>query len=185
MLNKPTPKKSDQRETRQPTYRAFHVVEGVNGKENRWNRIGAFWPHQNGDGGTLVLEYIPVNFDGRIVLRAPKPTEALNQCRGASASNPRLPAYTRRVESPTQRAWGSASRRRCSSARSSRLPGQPAEADRHREQKPQHAGDQPQQQGGVQGLPELGAVVAPPGKVHVRAPVSWRASSVRSGDRNG
>jgi len=38
-------------------------------------RIGAFFPHDDGQGGSLVLDALPIHFDGRIVLRTPKPAE--------------------------------------------------------------------------------------------------------------
>lgn len=57
-----------------PTYAAYHVTESRPGKK-RWTRIGAFFTHDDGQGGNLILEAIPIAFDGRIVLRAPKVTE--------------------------------------------------------------------------------------------------------------
>lgn len=57
-----------------PTYAAYHVTEPRPGKK-RWTRIGAFFAHDDGQGGNLILEAIPIAFDGRIVLRTPKETE--------------------------------------------------------------------------------------------------------------
>ena len=56
------------RETRAPAYIAWHVA----GTEEKafWTRIGAAWPHQDGEGLTLQLDLVPVN-GGRIVLRHP------------------------------------------------------------------------------------------------------------------
>jgi hypothetical protein len=54
-----------------PTYAAYHVTEPKEGKK-RWNRIGAFFAHEDGQGGTLLLDSLPIAFDGRIVLRTPK-----------------------------------------------------------------------------------------------------------------
>ena len=60
-------------ETRSPTYHAYHVTEATKrGQKGRWNRIGAFFQHADGQGGTLILDSLPIAFDGRIVLRAPK-----------------------------------------------------------------------------------------------------------------
>lgn len=57
-------------EARTPTFLAYHVVE--KGEKARWNPIGAYFDHRDGKGGTLVLNSLPIAFDGRIVLRAPK-----------------------------------------------------------------------------------------------------------------
>lgn len=57
-----------------PQYHAYHVTEKPTG--NRWARIGAYFLHEDGKGGTLVLESLPILFDGRIVLRLPKAAPA-------------------------------------------------------------------------------------------------------------
>jgi len=70
-----TTQQTAQAETRQPEYIAYHIVEsGVEGKKGRWHSIGAFFAHEDGLGGTLILDSLPLasKFDGRIVLRAPK-----------------------------------------------------------------------------------------------------------------
>lgn len=64
-------------ETNQPKYYAYHVTDAkAEGQKARWNRIGAYFPHSKGDGGTLVLDLLPTAFNGRVVLRAPKPKQA-------------------------------------------------------------------------------------------------------------
>jgi hypothetical protein len=60
-------------DVRTPTYLAFNVVEKAEGEKSRWNQIGAYFAHRDGKGGTLILDSIPIAFDGRIVLREPKP----------------------------------------------------------------------------------------------------------------
>ncbi len=56
-----------------PKYHAYYVVEATRrGQKDRWNRIGVMFAHVDGEGGTLILDSLPINFDGRIVLRAPK-----------------------------------------------------------------------------------------------------------------
>jgi hypothetical protein len=65
-------KKQTQRETTPPALIAWHVTE--RGEKKFWNRIGAAWEHEDGEGLTLQLELIPV-IGGRIVLRAPKQDE--------------------------------------------------------------------------------------------------------------
>ena len=56
-----------------PKYHAYSVIE-ANGKgqKARWHRIGAVFAHEDGEGETLVLDSLPIHFDGRIVMRAPK-----------------------------------------------------------------------------------------------------------------
>jgi hypothetical protein len=61
--------KQQQGESTPPALIAWHVTE--RGEKKFWNRIGAAWEHEDGEGLTLQLELIPVT-GGRIVLRAPK-----------------------------------------------------------------------------------------------------------------
>jgi len=69
---KNNPKKAPQRETTPPALIAWHVSE--RGEKKFWNRIGAAWEHEDGEGLTLQLDLIPVT-GGRVVLRAPKQEE--------------------------------------------------------------------------------------------------------------
>jgi hypothetical protein len=65
---------SNTRETTQPAYYAYSVSEPKRrGQKGRWTRIGAYFAHDDGHGGTLVLDALPLN--DRIVLRTPKPAE--------------------------------------------------------------------------------------------------------------
>ncbi len=59
-------------EPKAPALIAWHVRE-AKGK-SYWTRIGAAWPHQNGEGHTLQIDLFPL--DGRIVLLPPKADEA-------------------------------------------------------------------------------------------------------------
>lgn len=59
-------------EPAQPLYTAFHVVDGKDGSKGRWTKLGVFFAHEDGQGGNLILDALPIHFDGRIVLRAPK-----------------------------------------------------------------------------------------------------------------
>lgn len=61
-------------QTTRPTYAAYHVTEPRPGKK-RWTRIGAFFAHEDGQGGSLIIEALPIAFDGRFVLRTPKAEE--------------------------------------------------------------------------------------------------------------
>lgn len=69
---KSTAKKVQQRESAPPALIAWHVAE--RGEKKFWNRIGAAWNHEDGEGLTLQLDLIPVG-TGRIVLRQPKDDE--------------------------------------------------------------------------------------------------------------
>lgn len=65
------------REANLPAYNVFHVVEGSSKDQpNRWHRVGAVFAHSDHEGGTLILDSLPINFDGRLVLRAPKLDDA-------------------------------------------------------------------------------------------------------------
>ena len=55
-----------------PSLIAWHVTE--RGEKSFWNRIGAAWEHEDGDGLTLQLDLLPVA-GGRIVLRKPRESE--------------------------------------------------------------------------------------------------------------
>jgi hypothetical protein len=58
-----------------PTLIAYSVRERE-AKKAIWTRIGAAWPHGKGTGLTIQLEALPLNFDGRIVLREPAEDDA-------------------------------------------------------------------------------------------------------------
>lgn len=49
-----------------------YVVEG-DGETAFWTRIGAAWPHQNGDGYNIQLTCVPI--DGRLIIRKRKPKD--------------------------------------------------------------------------------------------------------------
>ncbi len=57
-----------------PTLYAYAVKDRGRGKKSIWTRIGAAWPHEQGNGFTIDLDAVPV--DGRIVLMEPKPDDA-------------------------------------------------------------------------------------------------------------
>jgi hypothetical protein len=52
-----------------PSHRVYAVTK--NGKQGFWQPIGAAWAHQDGEGFTLRLEYLPLN-DAEIVVRTLK-----------------------------------------------------------------------------------------------------------------
>lgn len=62
----------DQRK-RKPTHAIWHV-RGES-KDAYWTRLGAAWLHDDGEGLSLALEFVPTRDDGRLVIRANKPTD--------------------------------------------------------------------------------------------------------------
>jgi hypothetical protein len=58
--------------TNKPTHEVFQVMEISEGK-SYWNRIGAAWLHEDGEGLNVTLNAIPL--DGRIIIRTPKSDE--------------------------------------------------------------------------------------------------------------
>jgi hypothetical protein len=56
---------------KQPTHSIFQVIEREK-NTNIWTRVGAAWPHEKGEGFTLIFNAIPLT--GRIVLLK-KPSE--------------------------------------------------------------------------------------------------------------
>ncbi|BCH05665.1 hypothetical protein MesoLj131b_76640 (plasmid) [Mesorhizobium sp. 131-2-5] len=63
--------KTKKTEAKTPMYLAYTVRDAKEqGQKGFWTRIGAFFAHEDGEGGTLLLEALPL--DGRVVLRAPK-----------------------------------------------------------------------------------------------------------------
>ncbi|HEY1745722.1 MAG TPA: hypothetical protein VGG11_03005 [Xanthobacteraceae bacterium] len=56
-----------------PSHRVYAVTR--NGKQSYWHTIGAVWPHEDGEGFNLKLDYLPLN-GADIVIRKPKAEEA-------------------------------------------------------------------------------------------------------------
>ncbi|MEL6243921.1 MAG: hypothetical protein AAFR73_12050 [Pseudomonadota bacterium] len=59
-----------------PTHVAYTTKTVGNGDTEKtvWNRIGAVWAHQDGEGLTVRLDALPL--DGEIVIRKKKAEEA-------------------------------------------------------------------------------------------------------------
>jgi hypothetical protein len=53
---------------RKPSHGIYHVTG--EGEAAYWNKIGAAWSHQDGEGFGLSLDYLPLAAGGRLVLRA-------------------------------------------------------------------------------------------------------------------
>ena len=55
--------------TKKPSRNAYSVKDDPNGGKGRWIKIGAVFSHDDGKGETILLDAIPLNFDGRITIR--------------------------------------------------------------------------------------------------------------------
>jgi hypothetical protein len=53
-----------------PSHRVYAVTK--EGKKSYWRGIGAVWPHGDGEGFNMKLDYLPLNPDAEIVIRKPK-----------------------------------------------------------------------------------------------------------------
>lgn len=70
--------KSSKPKSKAPVFIAYHVAEKPDAMPDDkpyWARIGAAWDHEDGKGLSLEIDMLPIGFDGRIVLRTPKPPE--------------------------------------------------------------------------------------------------------------
>ena len=64
---------STSRSPNAPTHEIFAVSRGDDkDAKGRWTKIGAAWPHKDGDGFNMKLEYLPLN-GAALVLRKYKP----------------------------------------------------------------------------------------------------------------
>lgn len=61
-----TTKKQDATAPKSPTHVAYQVRDRE-GQKGIWTRIGAAWPHNDGNGFNIQLDCVPL--DGRITLR--------------------------------------------------------------------------------------------------------------------
>lgn len=55
-------------ESKKPTHIAYTVTG--EGENQFWNRIGAVWPHEDGEGFNVQLSSLPI--DGKLVVRIAK-----------------------------------------------------------------------------------------------------------------
>lgn len=53
-----------------PSHRVYAVTK--NGKRSYWQAIGAVWAHEDGEGFSVKLDFLPLNPDADIVIRKPK-----------------------------------------------------------------------------------------------------------------
>ncbi len=74
MARNQTNNRKQNREPNPPVMIAYHVSDAGRGRKF-WTRLGGVWEHRNGDGLTIFLNVLPVDFDGRIVLLPPREDE--------------------------------------------------------------------------------------------------------------
>jgi hypothetical protein len=56
-----------------PSHRVYAVTK--DGKQSYWRAIGAAWPHSDGEGFFVKLEFMPLTPGAQIVIRKPKAEE--------------------------------------------------------------------------------------------------------------
>lgn len=56
---------------KKPSHFVYHV--SGDSEKSRWNKIGAAWIHEDGNGMNVDLEYLPLAEGARIVIRKPSP----------------------------------------------------------------------------------------------------------------
>jgi hypothetical protein len=71
MLHNPNTQKSGN----QPSHLVYHVEERGDNNQDIWTRIGAMWPHKDGKGFNLQLQFLPVNSSGKLAIRLNEPKE--------------------------------------------------------------------------------------------------------------
>ena len=58
-----------------PSHRIYAVTKRNSGDKNDWTEIGAAWPHKDGKGFSLKLDFLPLN-GAELSLRVPMPKDA-------------------------------------------------------------------------------------------------------------
>lgn len=57
--------------TNNPVLIAYFVKDRTPDRDAQWTRIGVAFPHDRGAGLTVLVDALPLHFDGRIVLVEP------------------------------------------------------------------------------------------------------------------
>ena len=60
-----------------PTHRVYAVLKRKGHEKATWLEIGAAWPHRDGKGFAVKLDFIPRSPDAELVIRAIEPTPAV------------------------------------------------------------------------------------------------------------
>jgi hypothetical protein len=59
-----------------PTHRVYAVIKKEGREKGTWLEIGAAWPHRDGKGYGVTLNFIPRSPDAELVIRAIEPKPA-------------------------------------------------------------------------------------------------------------
>jgi hypothetical protein len=74
MARNQTNDRNQKRSPNPPKLIAYHVADSGRGRKF-WTRLGGVWEHKNGEGLTVFVNVLPIDFDGRIVLLPPRDDE--------------------------------------------------------------------------------------------------------------
>lgn len=58
---------------KQPSHLIYHVEEREGDTPNNWTQIGAMWPHKDGKGWNMQLQFLPVATTGKLTIRVNEP----------------------------------------------------------------------------------------------------------------
>ncbi len=67
-----------------PTHELFSVTRKEGAEKGRWQKIGACWEHDDGEGFNVKLEYLPLA-GGDLVIRKWKPKPEAAATEGGAA----------------------------------------------------------------------------------------------------
>ena len=70
---------SNQTSKNTPAYIVFGVQERDRGQKAIWTRLGVVFKHKEGEGLSLTVQALPINFDGRLVLMPPKDNDTTQE----------------------------------------------------------------------------------------------------------
>lgn len=59
-----------------PSHLVYHVEERDGDNPNNWTRIGAMWPHKDGQGWNMQLQFLPIGTTGKLTIRVNEPKDA-------------------------------------------------------------------------------------------------------------
>ena len=57
----------------QPSHLIYHVEEREGDAPNNWTQIGAMWPHKDGKGWNMQLQFLPIGTTGKLTIRVNEP----------------------------------------------------------------------------------------------------------------
>jgi hypothetical protein len=68
-----------------PTHRVYAVIKKESQEKGTWLEIGVAWPHRDGKGYGVMLNFIPRSPDAELVIRAIEPKAAAPASSGFSS----------------------------------------------------------------------------------------------------